>query len=113
MTFVSRALHHFHVRKRIHENLEVYPHPDKWKNLLDRVIVFIGVLAPIMTLPQLYNIMILKQTDGVSFITWFTYLFVALTWLLYGLSHKEKPIIITYISWAVIDILIIIGLILY
>ena len=52
MSFFSRAFHHFHVRKRVHKNLEKYPHPDKWKNFLDRFIIFIAMFGPIMTLPQ-------------------------------------------------------------
>jgi len=39
------AVHHLHKRKRIHEKHEVYPHPDKWKNRLDKIIYFIAIIG--------------------------------------------------------------------
>jgi len=35
---------------------EPYPHPNKWKRLMDKLIYFAGVLGPIMTIPQLSKI---------------------------------------------------------
>jgi uncharacterized protein with PQ loop repeat len=109
----SHGLHHFHRRKRIHQNHEPYPHPDKWKNFLDKIIYFVGILGPLMTIPQVWNIWVLKNASGVSILSWSTYLFVAIVWVLYGIVHKEKPIIVTYAIWIILDILIILGIILH
>lgn len=109
----SKALHHFHLRKRIHLENQPYPHPDKWKNFLDRIIYVVGISGPIMTIPQLYKIWIEQNANGVSFISWTSYLVTSIFWLMYGLTHKEKPIIVTNICWVIINTLIIIGIIFY
>ena len=98
------------MRKRIHEKHEPYPHPDKWKRLMDKLIYFVGASAPIMTLPQLFNIWIDKNTSGVSLITWSSYEVISVFWLIYGIMHREKPIIITHIMLIFVKALIIIGI---
>lgn len=113
MSLFSKVLHHHHVRKRVHEKLEKYPSPDKTKRFLDRVIYFVGVSGPIMTLPQLYEIWINQNTAGVSLISWGWYLATAFVWLTYALVHKEKPLIVTYILWIIIEFFIVLGILIY
>ena len=113
MALFSKVLHHFHVRKRIYKNLEVYPHPDKFKNFLDKIIYFVGISGPIMTIPQLLKIWIDKNATGLSLLSWSWYLGTASIWLIYAIIHKEKPLIITYCCWIFMEIAIIIGIVLY
>ncbi len=108
-----KGLHHFHKRKRIYQNHEPYPHPNKLKNAMDKMIYFVGLSGPIMTIPQLFKIWVERSTSGVAEITWVAFLIIAVFWLAYGILHKEKPIIITYTGWLIMDALILIGLILY
>lgn len=110
---VNSGAHHVHVRKRIHEKYEEYPHPNPHKRFLDKLIYFVGISGPIMTIPQVYNIWILKHTIGVSIITWSWLAIVAITWTIYGIAHKEMPIIVVNLAWLFVEILIIIGLIIY
>ena len=70
-------------------------------------------MGPIVTIPQLIEIWLNKNASGVSVISWIAYLVGAMFWLFYGLVHREKPIIFTYGVWIVIDILIVIGTIIY
>ena len=109
----GHGLHHFHKRKRIHIEHEPYPHPNKWKRIMDKLIYFVGIFGPIMTLPQLMIIWIEKNAAGVSLISWGSYLIIAVFWIIYGIMHKEKPIIITYSLWVLLDIFIVIGVLLY
>ena len=44
------GLHHFHTRKRIHQKHEIYPHPDRWMNFMDKAIYVMGVFGPLMTI---------------------------------------------------------------
>lgn len=107
------VLHHFHRRKRIHQKHEPYPHPNKWKRLMDRLIYIVGIFGPIMTIPQLMKIWIEKNAVGVSPISWGSYLVIAMFWVIYGIIHEEKPIILTYTVWIVLDIFIVIGTLMY
>ncbi|HEX5797275.1 MAG TPA: hypothetical protein VFX86_02700 [Candidatus Saccharimonadales bacterium] len=84
----------------------------KNKNL-DQLTYFIGFMIPILTIPQTYNVIISKQTLGVSLATWSFYLFASLLFAWFGIVHKEKLLIITYVPLAILEILIVVGLILY
>jgi len=110
---MSKGLHHLQRRKRLHEKHEPYPHPDKVKRVFDKFIYFGGAIIPITTLPQLLKIWVEKNASGVSLIAWFSFFVAAVVWLIYGILHREKPIIFVYSIWAIIDILIIVGVIFY
>ena len=107
------GLHHAHKRKRIYQKHEPFPHPNKWKRILDRLIYFVGIFAALMTIPQIWQIWIGRNAGGVSILSWCSYLIAASFWVLYGLAHKEKPIILIYSRWIVLDILIILGILIY
>jgi len=109
----SKGIAHFHLRKRIYNNLEEYPNPDKLKRFIDNSIFFVSFIGPIMTIPQLYEIWIVRNASGVSTISWASYLFVNTFWLVYGILHKEKPIIMANALWLLIDILIVGGTIFF
>jgi MtN3 and saliva related transmembrane protein len=110
MTNHPIGIHHFHKRKRINDtDLEPYPHPNKYYNLMDRSIYFIGLIGPVMTIPQVMKIFVEKSIESISLITWITYTFTASFWLFYGIIHKEKPIIFTNTLWVIADLSIVIG----
>ena len=67
---LQHGLHHFYKRKRIYQKLEPYPHPNKWKRLMDKLIYAVGIFGPVMTIPQLTKIWLDKNAAGVSAISW-------------------------------------------
>jgi uncharacterized protein with PQ loop repeat len=99
------------MRKRIHEKHEQYPNPDKWKRLLDKIMYAVGVIGPILTIPQAYDIWHNQSATNVSLIAFSSYLVMACMWLLYGITHKEKVIIFANISWIVVDLTVVLGII--
>ena len=107
------AIHHYHKRKRVHKKLEKYPHPDKFKRIIDKIIYIAAFAGPIMTIPQVIGIWVGKNSSGVSVISWISYAILSSIWLIYGIVHKEKPIIISSIIWIILDIFIVVGVILY
>lgn len=68
-----------------------------------------GIVGPLMTLPQLYNIWVLQSAAGVSIMSWSAYLVVAIVWLCYALFHKERPLIVMNGLWIVLDAMVIVG----
>ncbi|MFH1421042.1 MAG: SemiSWEET family transporter [Candidatus Aenigmatarchaeota archaeon] len=112
MVFNTLGWHHFHLRKRIHKKLEPYPSKNKWKRLLDKIIYIVAVFGPIMTIPQAYNVVVQRNTAGISAPTWGTYLVISIFWLTYGIAHKEKPIILANSCFIVLNTLIFFGTIL-
>jgi len=105
--------HHMSVRKRIHKKFEKYPHDKKLKRYVDKLVLIVAVLAPVMALPQVFKIWIEKNASGVSLVTWITLLIFSFVWLGYGILHKEKPIITTSVLWIFVQILIVVGILRY
>lgn len=110
---MHKGMHHFHIRKRIHQNFEPYPHPDKWKRAMDRLIYFIGIAGPLMTIPQVWLIWFEHKAAGVALVSWASYMAFSLFWLAYGVMHREKPIIITYMLWFILEAAIVAGVLIY
>lgn len=76
----------------------------------DKLTYFAGVLLPIMTLPQAYDIWVTDKTQGVSLTTWILYALVSLLFIAFGVRHKERLLISTYIPMFAVEIIIVGGL---
>lgn len=109
----TNGIHHQQVRKRVYQEFEEYPHPDKLKRFMDRAIYVAGIGSPLMTLPQIYKIFSTQDAAGVSLATWLGLTIFACFWVAYGFVHKEKPIIISYSLWVLLQATIVVGVILY
>jgi uncharacterized protein with PQ loop repeat len=105
------AHHHLHKRKR--QRLKNYPHPNKWITFLDKFILLIAVLGPVMNLPQVIKIYYFQTAAGVSALTFFLLCIMNIPWLIYGFVHKDKPIIISSVLWIISNIVVMAGAILY
>lgn len=95
---------HDHIKKSKHKK----PGP-----FIDRAIYGIGLVGPIMTIPQITKIWIEKNTSGISALSWTSYMIVAIFWIIYGLAHKEKPLVFISGIWIVLDGFILAGTVLY
>ena len=102
MPISSFGLRHVNLRKRIHEKLEKYPNPDKFKRLLDKIIYYVAFLGPLITLPQVYKVFSSGDVSGISAVTFIGYTVVSCIWFVYGWAHKEKPIMISQGLFAIL-----------
>lgn len=109
----SDGLHH--LTKRVNKKSKNEDHQSNisWRHFLDRCAYLVGLIGPIMTLPQVKIIWIDHKVEGVSLVSWSAYLLIAIFWILYGITHKELPIIITNALFLILDILIVVGVFLY
>lgn len=108
--------HHQHSRKRIqklYDNYEPYPHSNNFIRNYDKFIYFVGIGTPVITSSQVFKIWMTQNAQGVSLIAWSAYLFNSLCWLYYGIIHNERPIIYTNIVCSLINILVILGIVIY
>lgn len=110
---MAEALHHQHTRKRVYQNLEPYPHDDRLKHLVDRLIYFVALFSVVMTIPQIVNIWVEHDASGVSPLSWGAYSLGAFVWCVYGILHKEKPLIMIYGLILVMDLVIVVGTVIY
>ncbi|PJE81117.1 hypothetical protein COU58_04085 [Candidatus Pacearchaeota archaeon CG10_big_fil_rev_8_21_14_0_10_32_42] len=106
------GLLHLNIRKRIAKR-EKFPNPDKKLRRLDNLVYTIGIIGPMMALPQIFKIFVLKNAGGVSFITSISFALFSFIWLIYGKAHDVKPIIITQYIWIFLHLSIAIGALIY
>lgn len=85
----------------------------RYVRFLDRITFFAGVVGPFTVLPQVYEIFSTKNASGVSLISWIMMFVVTLPWIFYGMAHKEKSIIVSFILWEVVNLLVIAGILMY
>ena len=81
--------------------------------MLDVIIYAVGIIGPLLTLPQLVEIYIVHNAAGVSALTWGGYTLLDIPWILYGLAHRERPITITYTLWLAFNGAVFVGALLY
>lgn len=106
------GLHHLHKRKRSKLKKQTCP-DNKLKRLMDKLIYVVAIFGPLVVLPQLFEIWINKRVEGVSIITWGGFLIASLFWVVYGLIHKEKPIILMNMLWTFIYLAIVMGILFF
>jgi uncharacterized protein with PQ loop repeat len=80
---------------------------------LDKLTFIVGIIGPFTVLPQIYSIFSTKSAAGVSMMTWLLIFIVTFPWILYGIAHKDKSIIVSFILWEVMNLSVVIGVILY
>lgn len=102
------GIHHF-LRKYKNFNEDALINNRQFRLLINRSVYAAGVLGVIAIIPQILKIWI-ERNFGVSIMTWIGFLMAALFWFLYGLIHKEKPIILTNLAVIIADLLVISGL---
>jgi len=108
-----RGYHHLHLRKRHSRALEPYPARTWWKRWLDRVVLAVGIIGPIMSIPQIVLIYVGRDATGVSALSFFAWALFNIPWIFYGLVHREPPIVITYTLWLACNSAIAFGALLY
>jgi uncharacterized protein with PQ loop repeat len=115
----SRFLLCLYIMTRIHRHKKQKQHrvlvaQKKTKpRLVDRLTYVAAIVEPIITLPQVYQIFRDRSASGVSISAWIGYELLTLVWLWYGIVHKERMIIIYSALYAVVQLGVILGALLY
>ena len=104
---------HLHIRKRKGKNLEPYPSSHFWKRTLDALVYTVGIVGPFFTLPQVYQIYSTQSAGDIAPLSWIGWALFDVPWIIYGVVHKEPPIVVTYTLWCFFNILVFVGTLLY
>lgn len=105
--------HHIEVRKRIYKKLEPFPHPRKLKRYFDHLMYVVAIGGPLSVLPQIIQTFQTRDVSGVSLSMWVGALFLTIIWLLYGVIHKETPIIVSQSVYVLTNIAMIGAILVY
>ena len=110
---MHEGLHHLHSRKRIYERLEKYPSPSLLKRLFDYLMYAVAILSPLALLPQIFEIYSSHNVAALSLPTWAMLGSINILWTLYGLLHREYPILIASIAFACLNFAGVVGILMY
>lgn len=102
---------HRHLHAKKHKALIVKKQANA--KFVDRLTYLVAAIEPIVTIPQVYLIFRDKTAEGIAISSWIGYQIFTLVWLWYGIVHKEKVIIFYQLCWFVLQMIIIIGAIMY
>jgi len=96
-----------------HTNHHIYVRTDKKSAKLlkkkstrfDHFVELVAFVYPLSAIPQLIQV-VDGSTEGVSWISWLTFMIAAMIFLAYSVIHRIRPMIICYSLWVIIDGLI-------
>ncbi len=91
----------------------VLPPQSKYLITLDKITFIAGIVGPFTVIPQVYQIFHTRQADGVSAISWILMSIVTLPWIFYGIAHKDKTIIVSFILWEIVNLMVVAGALIY
>lgn len=86
---------------------------DRSYPITDGLALIVGVVQPVMTLPQIILVFQLQDSSQISLATWLTYDIASLILLVYGIKHKLKPIIVSQAIWLVVQTIMIAAVFLF
>jgi uncharacterized protein with PQ loop repeat len=69
----------------------------------------IAVIGPLTGLPQVMNIWIYGNTNGVSILSWTLFMIISCLWLTHAVRRKDRALALSNLLWIVIDAVIILG----
>lgn len=101
------GFHHYHKKKEAEKAHEYNV------RLMDKLIYAIGVFGGLVFIPQLLKVWVQGNIAGVSLLSWIGMFIGSIFWEAYGIIHREKPIIIINLMYAAIQILIVIGILIF
>lgn len=82
--------------------------------VLSALIYLIAAVGPLSSLPQIIEIWVTdKSAEGVSLITWLLFTLMSMVWLWYGITKRDRPLIISNALWIITDGIIVAGALYY
>jgi len=84
-----------------------------WKKITDQLVSIISIIFPLTALPQIYNIWIVKEVEGVSLLTWLFFLILGVPLFLYATAHKDRRLQVMFGMWCAVYFLVVLGLLIY
>ena len=109
---MSLGQRHLHARRRVAKQLEPFP-ASGFRKYFDYFMYGVGIIMPIALIPQVSAIYIHHDVAGISLLTWLLLTFFNVLWSMYGLLHKDPPILIANTLLTILDIAIVAGVLYY
>ena len=78
-----------------------------------KILPFVSVATMVMTLPQIWTVWVEAQVEGVSVLSWGTYLLGACLWFIHGLARRDKAIYVACIGWILLNGAVVVGVLVH
>ena len=93
----------------------VSPASSRWRRVVEILMIAIGIVQPLATLPLLYELYVTHTQDasGLSLTTWSIFAIASLLLLLYGLHNRRPAIYVGNIVGLVTNLLMMNGILMY
>jgi uncharacterized protein with PQ loop repeat len=88
--------------------------PGRRDAMIGRLVYVAAFIGPLTIIPQVAEIWFVdRSAKGVSLITWLSFSLLSLVWLVYGLSRRDRPLIISNSLWLLGELIVVAGAIHY
>lgn len=78
-------------------------------NFFDRLMIVVGLIGPLSLIPQILEIWNSKNIDGISLLSWVLLTLVSFMWMIYGIFHRSKALIVSNLLLIIMNLLIVVG----
>jgi uncharacterized protein with PQ loop repeat len=76
----------------------------------ENIIYIFAFTTPFFEIPQLVSIVTAKSAEHVSLVTWSYLAISSFAWLIYGISKKMKPLIVSYILYTIVEFSVVLSI---
>ncbi len=97
----------------VHIPYWIYKRLHKEEKQIDAVTLVVGLMGPLATIPQIYQIFDSQDAASLSLFSWIFYLIGTLISTTYSIAHKLKPLFWGNVCWLVIYGFMIYGILKY
>jgi uncharacterized protein with PQ loop repeat len=104
---------HLNIRKKQIKDENKKSSKDKFVYILDDIVLLLAFVMPLTFIPQIIKMHVTQSVTDISLTTYISLLALTLPWVLYGMVHKEKVIILNNFMWLVVHLSIIISYFIY
>ncbi len=107
------ALHSRRKKKEHHylEHAEEERNPQK--RFIDNVCTIFSIIMPLTTLPQIIQLFTSQSAQDLSLVMWVLYCIGVIPFLIFGVMHKERQLVVLNSLWLVVQLVMIIGIVMY
>ncbi len=80
---------------------------------VEKCMWLVAIVAPLSTIPQILDIYTTHRVMGISLLTWIMYALIPIFWLVYGVAHKDKYIMINNVLWFIVSSVVVVGILVF
>ena len=85
----------------------------KERSAVDKLVLFVGTITPLATIPQIITIYSSRSAANISVYTWSLYALSSVLFLCYAIVHRLLPLILSSILWVLVDIIVVAGYLIF